>query len=246
MKFRLFLLLLITMFPALNAATLRCVQCNKVIRGRYFTSGGKAYCSETCIEKTWPKCSLCGKHFRNGVQLSDDPGKVFCSDCAAKPQCFSCRLPADCEKLDDGRTLCRECYQRAVFKYEEALEIFNEVRSRLKQELELGTEHRIHFQLVSLPELERRSRETGSGAGIELGLFYHNFTEVTRTTESVLPWHKPKTEVIRTNERFAIYVLYGMPREKLIEICAHELAHDWMQAKYPAIINLKIKEGWRS
>lgn len=244
MMIRLLILSLMLALTALEAAGLRCVECKREISGRYFTANGKAYCSEACIQKTWPKCSLCGKPFRSGVQMSEDPAKVFCAECAAKPQCFSCQLPADCRKLDDGREICPQCFSRAIFELGTAREIFDEVRRRLRDELKLGTDRKIYFQLTSLPELEKRSKESGVNQGIELGLFYHNFTEVTRTTTFALPWKKPKTEIIRTNERFAIYVLYGLPKEKLIEVCAHELAHDWMQDNYPGIKDMKIREGW--
>lgn len=231
-------------FTALEAAGLRCVECKRDISGRYFTSNDKTYCSEACVQKTWPKCSLCGKPFRAGVQMAEDPSKIFCAECAAKTPCFSCRLPADCRKLDDGREICPQCFSRAIFDLGPAREIFDEVRQRLRDELKLGTERRIHFQLTSLPDLEKRSKDNGINQGIELGLFYHNFTEVTKTITSALPWIKPKTEIRRTNERFAIYALYGLPKEKLIEVCAHELAHDWMQKNYPGIRDMKIREGW--
>ena len=35
-----------------------------------------------------------------------------------------------------------------------------------------------------------------------------------------------------------------MTRNKLAEVLAHELAHDWMQMNYRNISDLKIKEGW--
>jgi hypothetical protein len=41
-----------------------------------------------------------------------------------------------------------------------------------------------------------------------------------------------------------VYVLYGLPRKKLIEVCGHELAHDWMQENYPKTQDSKLKEGW--
>ncbi|NOY75795.1 MAG: hypothetical protein GXP32_08395, partial [Kiritimatiellaeota bacterium] len=53
-----------------------------------------------------------------------------------------------------------------------------------------------------------------------------------------------------TNERrekpahHTIYLLYGLPKSKLIEVAAHEFGHDWMQEHLPGIKDLTVKEGW--
>jgi CRISPR/Cas system CSM-associated protein Csm2 small subunit len=53
-----------------------------------------------------------------------------------------------------------------------------------------------------------------------------------------------KTQERVKEESHTIYFLYGIPENKLREVAAHELAHDWMQAYYPEITDLKTKEGW--
>ncbi len=176
------------------------------------------------------------------MQITEDPSKVYCKECAAKPHCFNCRLPNDCRQLDDGRNICENCFLDAVFDAGKAKAVFDQVRERMRKDLKLGTDRNIHFMLTSLPDLEKRSQSEG-GNGQELGLYSYTFTEVTTTTKR-FPWSKSVDTVHRTNERFAIYALYGMTAERLIEICAHELAHDWMQKNYPQIRDLKIREGF--
>ncbi len=227
----------------IGAVALDCAQCGKKITGRYMSAKGKSYCSEKCFEQTLPVCKLCGKHFREGMQITEDPSKVYCKECAAKPPCFNCRLPNDCIKLEDGRNICPQCNARAVFDANVAQRIFKEVRLRLKDDLKLSTDRNINLHMIGLQELERRSGHTGS-PGQELGLYSYTFTEVTKTQSFKLPWQKAQEEKYRTNERYAIYFLYGMTEDKLSEVFAHELAHDWMQMYYPRIPDLKIREGW--
>lgn len=229
-------------FGTFAALALDCSQCGRPIKGKYLTANNKVFCSETCYEKTLPKCSLCGRPFREGVQIAEHPDKVYCKECGAKPACFNCRLPNDCEKLDDGRNICRVCKADAIFDQAQAQAVFDQVRERMRRDLNLWTDRNIHFYLTSLPDLEKRSPDK-TVPGDELGLYSYTFTEVT-ATEKKLPWSKPRNTVKITNERFAVYALYGLNKARLIEVCAHELAHDWMQKNYPRIRDLKVREGF--
>lgn len=233
---------LILFFAVSAAMALDCSQCGRTVTGKYLTSKGQTFCSEACYEKTLPKCALCGKHFREGMQITEDPARVYCKECAAKPYCFNCRLPNDCEKLADGRNICRDCRTRAVFDPARAKAVFDRVRERMRRDLEIGTGRTIHFFLTDLPNLEKLGKNENT-PGQELGLYSYTFTEVT-TSEKKFPWSKPKESTKITNERFAVYALDGMTEDKLIEVCAHELAHDWMQKNYPRIRDLKVREGF--
>ncbi|HPN84922.1 MAG TPA: hypothetical protein PK821_06255, partial [Victivallales bacterium] len=64
-------------------------------------------------------------------------------------------------------------------------------------------------------------------------------TEKTTTVKGA-----QKTETIDMKMKYKIYMLSNMSRRKFIEVSAHELAHDWMQANYPDIDDLAVKEGW--
>ncbi len=223
----------------------RCAICGKVCNGG-FQKNGKFYCSKPCLEKTLPKCALCGKPFSFGMLFSNNgkDGPVYCAECAAKPKCFACTLPNDCEKLSDGRYICRNCKASAVFNEEQALQIFNDVRKRLYEELGYSTQHNIEFYATDAKNLEAKSKNYSPGQ--ELGLYVCNFT-INTVTKTKVGWNlkaEEKTEEYKSNEKFSVYVLYGLPRKKLIEVCGHELAHDWMQENFPKTQDIKLKEGW--
>ncbi len=63
----LFLILSLLFVLQLVAATLHCSICNKKIRGRYFKSNGKTFCSQKCFNKTKPVCAACGKRCTMGA-----------------------------------------------------------------------------------------------------------------------------------------------------------------------------------
>ncbi len=222
-----------------------CVICNKrCVKG--FLKDNKSYCSQECLNKTLPKCNLCNKPFSKGVFVGQNQqyGKVFCMQCSAKPKCFACTMPGNCESLQDGRNICEICKKTAIFEQDDAIEIFNDVRKKMYEKLGYSSNHIINFFLTDAPTLEKKSASHTPGQ--ELGLFEYSCT-INTVTKSKLGWNlkfEEKTEEFKNNEKFSIYALYGLPRAKLIEVCAHELAHDWMQQYYPNISDLKIKEGW--
>ena len=223
-----------------------CVVCGKrCVKGAY-KKDNKFYCSKKCLETTLPKCALCGKPFRQGIVIKDPAGdKVYCKRCASLPKCFACNLPAASGTyLKDGRFLGNECAKTAIFSEAEAQNLFNKIRSEIRTKLRWGTNHKIHFRLVDSPTLKKAS--ANYEPGMEMGLYKHSYTMKTKTetSYSLLKGRQEKTEKYRTNERYTIFILSGLPKRKFIEVCAHELGHDWMQAYYPKIKTLKIKEGW--
>lgn len=223
-----------------------CAACGKRCTGGHFVKDDKSYCSRECLSVTLPSCHLCNKRFQQGVIVKEPIGgdKVFCPECARLPKCFSCSMPDNCLKLDDGRDICRECNRTGVFKPELAERIFRQVRERLRNELGLATEHDIRFMLTDAATLEKNS--THYAPGQELGLFKYNYTlrSVTETRYTLTRGRQESTREYKTDERYVIMVLYGIPENKFVEVAAHELGHDWMQAYYPEIEDLKIKEGW--
>lgn len=274
----LFLILSFLFAFQLTAATLRCSICRKKIRGRYFKSNGKTfcsqkcfnktkpicvacgkrcvngafkkkdkfYCSKKCIETTLPKCVLCGKPFRQGIVLKVPGGdKVYCKHCGSLPKCFACSLPAASGTyLKDGRFLGADCGKTAIFSEAEGQKLFNKVRAKIRSKLNWATNHKIRFRLVGSKTLQKAS--SNYEPGLEMGLFKHNYTIKTKvkTSYTLFKGKQEKTETYQTDDRYTIYILSGLPKWKFIEVCAHELGHDWMQGRFPKIRNLKIKEGW--
>ena len=274
----LFLLLSFLFIFQVAAASLRCSICRKKIRGRYFKSKGKTfcsqkcfnktkpicaacgkrclrgmfskkdkfYCSRKCVETTLPKCGLCSKPFRKGIIVKTPEGnKVYCKHCAALPKCFACALPSPSGTyLKDGRFLGADCAKTAIFSESAGQKLFNEIRATIRSKLNWATNHKIRFRLVNSKTLQKAS--SNYEPGMEMGLFKHNYTIKTRTETNytLLNGRQEKTKKYITNNRYTIYILSGLPKWKFIEVCAHELGHDWMQGAFPKIKNLKIKEGW--
>jgi hypothetical protein len=216
-----------------------CSVCDRKIRGRYLKKDGKFFCSRKCFEKILPECSLCGKPVTHGVYFNGSKKTLMCRECASKPKCSSCFIPGNCRRLNDGRYLCEKCEKTAVFDKNRAKQIFDEVRRKMKNRMRLSTGHNISFELVGQREMKQNS--AGYTHGLEQGVFIYgkNTQEKVRTFAGIL--HK-KTKTV--HESFRIMVLFGLSRNKMIEVLAHELAHDWMQERYPDIKDLKIKEGW--
>jgi len=262
----------------LAAATLRCSICSKKIKGRYFKSAGKTfcsqkclsktkpvcaacgkrcvkgaftkkdkfYCSKKCVETTLPKCALCQKPFRQGIVIKLPEGnKVYCKHCSSLPKCFACALPAASGTyLKDGRFLGADCAKTAIFSEAEGQELFKKIRAKIRSKLNWATNHRIRFRLVDSKTLQKAS--ANYEPGMEMGLFKHSYTIKTKTETSytLFEGKKEKTEKYLTDNRYIIFILSGLPKWKFIEVCAHELGHDWMQGTFPKIKDLKIKEGW--
>jgi hypothetical protein len=115
----------------------------------------------------------------------------------------------------------------------------------MKNTLKLSSRHNIDFKTVDCHEL--KSKATRYNPGLELGLYVYAAKYEKKTLQKVARNGEvldSKTETKKISEAYSILVLYGISAEKLREVIAHELAHDWMQARYPGIKDLKIKEGW--
>jgi hypothetical protein len=254
------------------APTIYCSHCGRRITGRYIKSNnryycsqrcldkslpkcsvcgkpakikrsdGKYFCSEKCLAKTWPVCATCGRHSKGGIKRGYN--HIFlCNKCALRPKCFSCFMPADYGKLSDGRYICRRCKRTAVMKQSDAEKIVKEVRKIMREELAISTDHKIIYKLVDQDELKKNLQHDNEG--VELGLYrFEQVVEKTTTTRTFLGKVIKNREEKITDETHTIFFLFGIPEKKFREVAAHELAHDWMQEYYPNVTNPKIKEGW--
>ena len=194
------------------------------------------------MQSTWPVCTNCKARVKGGVLRGLDK-KFLCKKCSKKPKCFSCYMPANFARFADGRYICKSCQKTAVSDFAKIKRITEDVRKQMKEKLLLSTDHNIDYQMVSLSELQGKTKHKHQG--IELGLFrFEQLTEKTTTTRTFLGKTTTATEERIKNESYTIYFLYGIPEDKLREVAAHELAHDWMQEYYPEITDLKVKEGW--
>jgi hypothetical protein len=229
----------------LELALPRCAACHKACHGG-FVKDGRNYCSKACLETTFPQCAACGKRTPNGgiAQTPDGKEKFFCPACVAGPRCFCCGMPGASQSLSDGRHICPGCAASAVGDAATMQNVVEEVRQRLRDELNLGTDHALRFELVDEPTLLARSG--GNIPGRELGLYRYESTIETTVRRTTRGGRVVRETVDTTNgqETYTILLLSHLSLAKLREVAAHELAHDWMQARYPSIADLQIKEGW--
>ena len=218
-----------------------CSVCKRRCGPEYLTSGDRAFCSRHCLEKPLPVCRICGSKLTGTYRklLTPDGELLYCNECAALPRCFACRLPGRGTSLPDGRRLCADCGRAPVTDRGEAGKIFEQTRTLVSRLLGDAPSCRLQFFLADRPLLQRRLAESGrKWSDEELGLYH--FEQNSR----ILYRNDRPVEERVLNRRCAVYVLDYLPRERFIESCAHEIAHDWMQhhagARYPE----EIREGF--
>ncbi len=217
----------------------KCNVCGKPVRSGYI-QGGKNYCSEECLSTTWESCVICGKKVNCGVHFGSKNGVFYCSECANKPVCSGCGMPNDCEVLPDGRNICEKCRSSAINSFRKSMDIIREVR-KLMDEFGFSTKHDIEYRLVDLTELKKIS----DNQEMELGLYSHEQWKNTEVTaKSRLGMKLEEKTSVTMSDSFYIYILTDLPKDKFIEVVAHEQAHDWMEKYYPDIKEPVICEGW--
>ena len=77
----------------------------------------------------------------------------------------------------------------------------------------------------------------------EQGLFEY-LAELEKVVTRDLLGRKVSEKEEKTSELFNIYVLSGLPRERMEYVMAHELGHDWLVTHFPGIRDMAVKEGF--
>ena len=237
-----------------NSSLPNCSICGKKMP-KWITAKGKKYCSEACLEKTLPQCHICHKPCKEGFRIKDwEYGSIFfCKNCVKKPKCFSCQLPGATFELKDGRMICKRCDKTAINDKKEARKIYQKVKLLLKEHFNIPTNAKIKVDLIDVKTMhnlstknQRTHNTTTPEVNLELGLYFVNkiYKDTTRTKFSFTKGFYEETTTKLTHEAYNIYALYGTPYNKLIEVFAHELAHDYFYNKFPNIHDLKTKEGF--
>lgn len=169
-----------------------------------------------------------------------DPGRIyggaaaekhfFCPECAKLPHCFVCTLPARLTPLPDRRGICKTCDRDTVTDPARAETLFREVRREVDRLLGSRTPCRLEFHLVGREELNRLLGNRAEGEAGELGLY--------RLEQTI--WQPGN----RVEEKCSVYLLDHLPRERFIEVAAHELAHDWQHHAAPELSDPVRREGF--
>ncbi len=147
------------------------------------------------------------------------------------PTCSVCGRPVSGQvrRLSDGRLLCATDASRAVLEPEEARRVFwgavAAVNSALGPEFKLR--NRIEaVELVDRSGMRRVASERGQVRGeVALGLFRFR-----------------KQGDLAT---YTVYLLSGLPRERLVTVAAHEYGHAWHAENNPRYqeVTRSLREG---
>lgn len=218
-----------------------CDMCGRPVQGNYFESKGKTYCGEACYTLSLPRCEACDESMKEWLDIE---GRQYCHSCASRQRCNSCGHPGPTIGLGDGRRICDRCRDTAVMEQTDGAQLFDLVRRRMGRTLDLSTEHEIEFHLVGRDDLERISN--GSASGRELGYYQYQAETTTTylTTRDRNGRENKRVAGERTDRKFRIYILYGLPEKRLMEVAAHELAHDWMRINLPQLKAPIFEEGF--
>ena len=209
-----------------------CDWCHKSLyQKKFFPENNKRYCSKSCLAHVQPPCSICG---HRTLEYSTYLQKRYCPKCIKLPRCDSCTRPCNGMHLHDGRTICTKCIKTGIRDFQSAQQIYEEVKTILKQELNLQTSKQIKFHLVDVNQLKKIDHKYNKN---ERGLYSH---EVQTTYVENSSGHK---QILSQTRKMDIYILSFLSKDMFREVVAHELMHNWQALHYPKIEDLMIKEG---
>ena len=213
-------------FPELNlklcdrcAKTVpRCDLCGKPDKN--LIEVGDRHICKSCYEKS-DFCYICGNPIQGEYLWFDtDSTKKYCRQCVDEyPRCSSCGAPVGRHsvKLDDGRVLCRDCYNDGYFKPGKVSEIKNQVLTYLESRLNMKVNHFVKYTLQGSDFIKEKSEGLSGDLN---GLFY------------------------RHGDIYEIYVLYGLRKRDLYQVIAHETAHAWAAENLRDNLTLEEAEGF--
>jgi hypothetical protein len=227
--------------PSWAEQRLRCVLCGQQLQQGYRIEG-QVYC-EQHYQSGLPHCHNCGQLIQGDYRLVGYARKPTCLSClAGHPTCFLCAAPADPSRggeiLSDGRPLCGPDRSSAVFAQEQAQQLFAQAALEVQQALGPALQLRVPVQqvrLVDVDELWRVSNglyeESTLRRGRVLGL-----TTLVLKRRGQQHWTEPAT----------VYLLSGVPAERLLTVAAHEYAHIWQAENHPAYssTSIELREGF--
>ncbi|MDB6053655.1 MAG: zinc-binding protein [Verrucomicrobiales bacterium] len=163
--------------------------------------------------------------------------KQICETCLrSRPRCFVCNMPLAGEhgKFKDGRLICQQDLAEAIFSNEDAQKVLEATQTELKRifwEVLKFPETNVTFELVDRPDLNAAASMAPNFNGLQ-GLTVSRITTNLTIRGSVTNFHNTYNHRILT--------MFGMPRARLIAICAHEMTHTWLHEHLSA--NRKIEQ----
>jgi hypothetical protein len=182
-------------------------------------------------------CPICGD--RMGLNIyrftkrGSDEKVLVCENCAKlETACFICGLPVKHKfmRLADGRLLCNDDAKTAILQQDDTDKIFDDVKRDLQSMLaQLGSLPHHNINVV----LEAKARLDKSGANLISAHDDRLLMGLTRTSS-------------REAGKFEheIHLLYGLTRERMMVVAAHEYAHTWLHENVRRKLNQDTVEGF--
>jgi len=182
-------------------------------------------------------CAVCNKRLSGKIYVLTKlvrKEKIFlCADCAKlDTRCYLCGVPVKDKltRLADGRLLCEEDAKQVVLEQSDAERIFESVKLDVQSILSrLGALPHRNIHLV----LEAKARLDRKGANIISAHDDRSIMGLTRTTKNSAG-----------ESDHTIYLLYGLTRERLIVVSAHEYGHAWLNENVRRKLNPNTVEGF--
>lgn len=182
-------------------------------------------------------CAVCNNRIGLTVYLFTKLGRdekvPVCANCAKlETTCYICTLPVREKgtRLADGRLLCEEDAKNAVLGQDEAEKIFDDVKHDLQSMLaRLGSLPHHNIQLT----LEAKARLDKNGMNVISAHDDRLLMGLTRSTRGETGEFEHK-----------IFLLYGLTRERLMVVAAHEYAHAWLHENVRRKLNQDAIEGF--
>jgi len=211
--------------------TKRCDYCGRPIIGETIYFDSKTYHASCYNESVGKRCVVCGNVAVEEFFV-DNRGNAVCKahkDAAAR--CHACQqflspvFKGSWSEYDDGRIICKQCDATAVHEISEARELIEEVKDELEA-AGITIDQKFKLTFVSIQELNT-----------SLNVFLVDHLGVTKYEESEI------LGGLFTSKKYAIQVLYGLPRSLLRSVLAHELMHVWLFANAPRPQDQQMCEG---
>ena len=181
-------------------------------------------------------CPICGKRY--GAKAYSHTGRneaesvIICGECAKlNTFCYICGVPVKDKmlRLADGRLLCEKDTRQAVLDPFEAKNIFEEVKRDAQSILSRSGSlpHSISLVLEAKERLDKNAPDLISAHDDRLLL------GMTRTVQ------RGASEFEHT-----IYLLYGLTRDRMKLVAAHEYGHAWLLENVHRKLTFNAIEGF--
>jgi recombinational DNA repair protein (RecF pathway) len=183
-----------------------------------------------CLAKL-PRCKACGKPILGTFYKYPNTEGVYCAECKNnRPSCAICGVPVGDQhwKYPDGRIICRECGERAVFDPAEIRRIVADVQSTVERRLGLKVKTPYAVRVEKLSGLPSSGALSSEKFGIADGRLYGKELGLYR-------FENGKSEIV---------LLFGLPPDLIYETAAHEYAHAWQWENSLSDLGPELTEGF--